>query len=108
MKNHNVPASSHIPLAEGGVVKHSPRGFNWEKACKRALAKKQYRSIQLARTNPDYRMKYPNECRDNPECKVLTECHPEAQKRILEEHEKILQLAIVPPVDRPKRMNRLG
>ncbi len=88
--------------------KETPKGFTWAKQCEKALQHKETRAIHLARTNPDYQMKYPNECRDNPEKKVLTCCHPEATKRILEEHEKILRLSIVPDVERPKRLNRVG
>ncbi len=108
MKNHSVPAPPRVILHEGGAVKHFQRGFNWKKACQRSLEKQLYRAIHLARTNIDYQIKYPNECRDNPTSKILIHCHPEAQKRILEEHEKILTLSIVPPVIRPERLNRVG
>ncbi len=80
----------------------------WEKHCEKALKHQKTRAIHLARCNPDYQVKYPNECRDNPDRKILLCCHPEAEKRILKEHENILKLSIVPPVDRPTRMNRLG
>ncbi len=107
MKNHTVPASSHLSGPEGGSVKFS-KGFNWAKACAKALEKQKYRAIHLARTNPDYQLKYPVELRDNPEGKVLLCCHKEAEKRLLEEHEKILKLSVVPTVDRPQRLNRTG
>ncbi len=106
MKNHIVPVSDTITRLEKGGMKNPDRGFNWKKACDRALKKQYYRSIQLARTNSDYQVKYPNECRDNPDGKNI--CHPEAKKRLLEAHEKILRLSIVPSVERPKRMNRNG
>ncbi len=108
MKHHTIPAPTEIPTVEGGSMKHYQAGFNWKKACSRALQKKLERAIHLARTNPDYQIKYPNECRDNPSKKILSCCHPEAKLRILEEHEKILTLAVVPVVDRPKRLNRNG
>ncbi len=100
MKNHSVPAEELHTAPSGGVMNHSNKGFNWEKARNRALAHMLYRAIHLARTNPDYRIQHPNECRDNPECKVLQHCHPEAEKRIHKEHEKILALAVVPSVER--------
>ncbi len=106
MKNHSVPAPATPIEPEGGVMKS--QGFNWKKATTRALAKKLERAIHLARCNPDYQIKYPNECRENPERKLLTCCHPEAKKRILEEHEKTLTQSLVPVVDRPKRLNRTG
>ncbi len=104
MKNHSVPASADLTGTAGGIMKS--RGFTWEKQCEKAYQHQLERAIHLARTNPDYQIKYPNECRENPERKLLKCCHPEAQKRILEKHEKILALAIVPIVDRPKRLNR--
>ncbi len=82
--------------------------FNWKKATIRALEHKYQRSIAMARTNITYQIKYPNECRENSEHKILIHCHPEAKKRILEEHEKILLSSTVPVVDRPKRLNRVG
>ncbi len=62
----------------------------------------------MSRTNPTYMIKYPSEIKANPECKILHTCHPEAQIRIMEEHEKILATAIVPTVERPKRLSRVG
>ncbi len=81
---------------------------NWPYCITRALQHKKYRAIHLARTNIDYQIQHPNETRDNPEKKVLTHCHKEAEKRIIEEHEKMIRLAIIPTVERPKRLNRLG
>ncbi len=104
MKNHDVPASAkHIVAPGGGVVKTF-----WQIHCEKALKKKLYRAIHLARTNPDYQIKHPSECRENPENKVLLCCHPEAEKRILKEHETTLRLAVMPTVDRPARLNRVG
>ncbi len=108
MKTQIVPAKAVLTDTLEGGLNQIPRGFTWKKACQRALDKKRYRAIQLARCNPDYKILHPNECRDNPENKILTHCHPEAEKRILEEHEKMLKLAIVPPVERPQRLNKLG
>ncbi len=105
MKNHTVHAEADLTGTSGGDY---PKYFTWKKHCDKALKHAENRAIHLARCNPDYQIKYPNECRDNPENKVLPCCHPEAKKRLLEKHEKILQLAIVPPVDRPKRLSRLG
>ncbi len=107
MKNHTVPAGADLTGTSEGNVKYS-KGFNWAKACAKALEKQKYRAIHLARTNPDYQRKYPAELRDNPEGKILLCCHKEAEKRLIEEHEKILKLSIVPTVDRPTRLNRTG
>ncbi len=79
---------------------------SWKHCCDRALEHKLERAIHLCRTNLDYRIKYPSEVRANSELKVLTECHPEAKIRILKEHEKILRNAMVPLVERPKRLSR--
>ncbi len=81
---------------------------NWKVATERALQHQLYRAIHLARTNPDYQIKYPNELRNNPEHKVLNHCHKEAEKRLLHEHENIVRLAFIPDVERPKRLNRVG
>ncbi len=86
----------------------TPRGFTWDKQRKKALKHQFTRSIHLARTNIDYQVEHPNECRDNPDHKVLADCHPEAQKRLLLKHEKLLLLSVVPAVDRPTRLNRVG
>ncbi len=94
-----------------GSPKHSrliSSGFNWQKATDRALKHQLQRAIALARTNLDYQTKYPNECRENSERKVLLNCHTEAEKRIVELHEKILKNSLVPTVDRPKRLSKVG
>ncbi len=84
------------------------RGFNWHKATERALQHQYVRAIHLARTNTDYQIKYPSECRDNPDKKILLHCHLEAKKRIDHDHENILSNAMVPVVERPQRVNRNG
>ncbi len=80
---------------------------NWKVCVDRALEHKLYRAIHLARSNPDYQIKYPSELRNNPEGKVLLHCHKEAEKRIIHDHEKMIRLSIVPTVERPKRFNRI-
>ncbi len=93
------PPSEHV-LSHGGI-KHSrlkSHGFTWKYATERALQHQYYRSIQLARTNIDYQVKYPNECKN----------HQEAEKRLLKEHELILKNSLVPTVDRPMRMSKSG
>ncbi len=102
------PGSDHYPSTDTvSGVKHSrllTKSFNWKMATKRALDHQLYRSTKLRNTNIDYQIKYPHECRgDLPNNK----CHPEAEKRILHDHKKILEKAQVPIVERPKRMNRL-
>ncbi len=74
-------------------------------ATMRALKHQLVRSTQLRRINLDYQIKYPNECRDTT--LQTSKCHPEAEKRIMHDHKKILEKALIPVVERPKRMNRL-
>ncbi len=62
----------------------------------------------MSRTNPDYRLSFPAEVAKNPSRKVLLVANPEAQKRILHEHEVRIRNNIMPTVDRPKRFNRVG
>ncbi len=78
----------------------------WEHRKAEAIKTQLRRAINLARTNPDYQMKHPNECRDNPSHKILTQCHPEAKKRIIQEMTKKHHNAEMPTVERPKRLNR--
>ncbi len=108
MKQRTAPTSPSLLRPEDAGTNLSRKPFNWKLQCEKALKHQMQRAIDLARCNPDYQIKYPNECRDNPDHKVLPHCHPEAQERLLESHEKILKLAIVPDVDRPKRLNRVG
>ncbi len=81
---------------------------SWRHCIERALDKQLYRSIHLCRTNSDYRLRFPNEVRENPEGKVLSSINKEARKRILHEHEVRVRNNIVPIVDRPKRFNRVA
>ncbi len=80
---------------------------SWEHSIERALEKQLYRSIHLCRTNPDYRLKYPAEFKENPSGKLLTVPTASARKRILHEHEVRIRNNIVPTVERPKRLNRV-
>ncbi len=108
MPKHGALKTEQLDVAGVvGGIKHSrlhSSGFTWKKACARALKKQLYRAEQLARTNITYQIKYPNECRDITPGK----CHPEAEKRILADHEKILQNSMVPTVERPKRLSKVG
>ncbi len=78
----------------------------WEHRKKVAIDTQLRRAIHLARCNIDYQVKHPNECRDNPEHKLLKKCHPEAEKRIRKDMEKLQARAEMPTVERPKRLNR--
>ncbi len=92
------------------VLKDTPTSHQltfWHKYEHKHLQKMLYRAIHLARNNPDYRLKYPNEARDNPTNKVLTECHKEAHIRILKEHQHQIERAMVPNTERPVRLNRV-
>ncbi len=90
-----------------GILKDTPAGGEtltfWHKYEHKHLAKMLYRSIHL-RNNPDYRIKYPNECKNCPN----TGPHPEAKIRILKEHEQCLAKALMPTVTRPVRLNRIA
>ncbi len=81
---------------------------SWRHCIERALAKQLYRSIHLCRTNEDYRLRFPEEVRLNPERKLLLSPSKQAEKRILHEHEVRVRNNIVPVVERPKRFNRVG
>ncbi len=81
---------------------------DWKYSQKKALEKALYRSIQLCRTSPDYRMKFPSEAKANPKGLVLTEPHPEAVKRITHDYGVRISNAFAPKVERPKRMNKSG
>ncbi len=81
---------------------------SWKHCIERALKHQMYRSIHLSRTNPDYKLKYPAEVAKNPERKLLLSPNKEAEKRILHEHEVRIRNNIVPAVERPKRLNRVG
>ncbi len=101
-----TPKPSYSKRASTDLPVSVARGFNWPIQRQKALKHQFQRSIDLARTNIDYQVEFPNECRDNPDHKNT--CHPEAKKRLIKKHEKILANAVVPPVDRPTRLNRLG
>ncbi len=108
-KKSHSGEGKHPALSSG--VKHSrliSSGFNWRKATDRALDTRLRRAISLARCNPDYQLKYPNECRDNPTNEYVRHCHPEAEKRIIKEHMIILRKSLVPQVEKPVRFNRVG
>ncbi len=80
--------------------------FSWKQHQDKALKKKLYRSIHLARTNPDYQIKYPNELRDNPNNEVKSKPHKEAEIRIIADHTKMLKRNTLPLVVRPRRLSR--
>ncbi len=77
----------------------------WHHSQHVALEKKIYRTVILARTNEDYRIRYPQEAKD---CKNTTfkQPHKEAIKRVEHEHNLWCKLHVTPAVDRPKRLNR--
>ncbi len=99
--------STHTVAHSDGLNHDTPTGFTWEKMQHRAYQKKLYRAIHEARTNPDYQLAHPSECRTNPESKVLSHCHPEAEKRIKRQHSITIRKATVPTVIRPPRLNRV-
>ncbi len=91
---HNRPGSKDTPARSSITFWH-----NYEH---KHLEKMLYRSIHL-RNNVDYRIRYPNECR-NVEIGKL---HPDAKIRILKEHQHQLEHAKVPTTIRPQRFNRV-
>ncbi len=110
MKTHSEPDGEIIHRILSGGMKKSrniPHGFTWVRERKLAIIKAKQRSISLATCNPDYQVEHPNECRDNPENKLLKQCHPEAAKRIEKKLNLIQKKAMVPAVQRPSRMNKL-
>ncbi len=104
----DAPGTKHTP-ASGGMQKsrNIPQGFTWVLQRKLAIIKAKQRAISLATCNPDYQVEHPNECRDNPENKLLKECHPEAAKRIEKKLKLIQKKAMVPAVQRPSRLNKV-
>ncbi len=93
--------SHHTPPK---VLKDTPTSGEltfWHKYEHKHLDKLLYRSIHL-RNNSDYRIRFPNECRNIEIGKV----HPEAKIRILKEHQHQLERAMVPTTERPERFNR--
>ncbi len=75
----------------------------WKKNCKKAIQSKIETAMHKQQNHdPEYLSKHANECRDCEEGK----CHPEAIKRITKEMELKQHRAIIPTVNRPKRVNR--
>ncbi len=103
---HSELSGEHIHQPLVARLEKSSIAFSWKMATERALQKKYTRDISLKTCNPDHQIEFPHECRDNPEHKLLKECHPEAKKRILEKFRKHLIQQTVPVVERPKRLNR--
>ncbi len=85
---------------------HTP--FSWTKAIDRHYETELIRAIHEARTNPDYQIAHPNECKNNPDRKILKECHPDAILRIKHECEVRRRNVLPPNVERPARLNRVG
>ncbi len=79
---------------------------SWVHCKERALKHQLTRAIHLARCNPDYQLKFPNESKDNPKKETRRECHKEASIRILQEHKRWLNFTGTPKVKRPSRWNR--
>jgi len=105
-----VLSNTH-PNPRGQIIDSMALGqgdFFWKKQRDKALLKQLYRSIHLARCNPDYKLRYPNECRENPEHHILSQCHPEAKKRICHQYETFCHRIDMPTVDRPMRLNKGG
>ncbi len=81
---------------------------NWKYSQKKALEKALYRNIHIARTSPDYKLKFPSEVKVNPKGLVLKLPHPEARKRIEHDFEMRIRNAFQPKVERPARLNKIA
>ncbi len=80
----------------------------WEKQITKAQVIVCSRTIHQSRTNPDYIMKHPAECRGNPEKKILSHPHPEAKKRVLHELKLKTSNSFMPATQHFARMNKNG
>ncbi len=81
----------------------------WEQAKLKYLEHCKYRAIHLARCNPDYYINHTQEHKDQlsqSEKHCFNHHCPEADKRITKEVEVKQRYALVPTVERPKRLNR--
>jgi len=74
----------------------------WAKQVHICEEKHLFKSIIQARTNPDYKINHPAECKNLAGFTV----HPEAKVRILKELAKKIKSITPPPVIRPNRYNR--
>ncbi len=97
---------SHERVREARAIRREQAGFSWPKAQKVALEKALYRTTVLRTCNPDYQIKYPNECRNLQSCDVKTHVHPEAKKRIIHDQQVRIRKVTPPIVVRPVRLNR--
>ncbi len=68
---HSAHPKEGTSVTPSGKLNHHQRPFNWKMAKNRALVKQLQRAISLATCNPDYAIKYPHECRDNPDNKLF-------------------------------------
>ncbi len=89
-------------VTEDGLLS---RPLFWAKQIHICEEKHLQKSIHQRRTNPDYKVAHPAECRGNSEGKGLT-VHPEAKIRILKELANKIKSVNPPPVNRPPRWNR--
>ncbi len=80
---------------------------DWKYSQRKALEKRLYRNIHIARTSPDYQITYPAEVKVNPKKLVLKAPHPDAKKRI--EHDFMVRIrnSFQPKVERPERFNKI-
>ncbi len=86
------------------VIGRLPAPKFWEKQVHICEEKMLIKSVHQARTNPDYKVKHPAECRDIPKGSLTV--HPEAKIRILKELANRIKSVTPPPVNRPNRYNR--
>jgi len=96
---------SHEKVTKFRATRLKEQGFTWHKEQSHALEKLLFNTI-LLRANPDYQIKYPNECRNLSSCDTKTHVHPDAKKRITHDFQKKIKQITPPTIDRPVRLNR--
>ncbi len=99
--SHHTPHGNST--SEAREVNTTSQLTFWHKYEHKHLDKLLYRTIHL-RLNSDYRIRFPNECKNVKDGEI----HPEARLRILKDHKHQLERSKVPITERPPRLNRIG
>lgn len=87
------------------IIGRLPAPKFWEKQIHICEEKYLMKSVHQARTNPDYKIKHPAECKNIPKGSLTV--HPEAKVRILKELDtKRKAIQRPPPSIVPNRYNR--
>ncbi len=75
---------------------------SWKHAKERHLKHALYRAKILIKSSPEYITKYPNEARASAK-----NDYTEQIIRVKKDYAKYLKFTEVPPIERPKRLNRV-